>query len=161
MKKGIITFIVALSTVCGAWAGTPSKIIGIARQYDHCEGFEVVSLGRLALGGIKGIVRLSSDLDKDERRALAAFNGVNRITIVDFEDASEADRTRFCKKVEKALSKLELIMEVKDSSETIRIYGIEDGKRLKDVVLLGTDGLISVAGSINFDNLGDLMEMSK
>ena len=108
---------------------------------------------------LPGIIRCIGCYDTD--LCLAAFNGVNRITIVDFEDASEADRTRFCKKVEKALSKLELIMEVKDSSETIRIYGIEDGKRLKDVVLLGTDGLISVAGSINFDNLGDLMEMSK
>ena len=81
---------------------------------------------------------------------------------MDFEDASEADKTRFCQNLDRILDKMELIMEAKDSTESVRIYGVDDGKRIKDVVLLSSDGdLISVSGSIDLDQLGSLMEIAK
>ena len=162
MKKGIITLFVALCTVCSAWAGTPSRIVGLVRQYEHHEGFEVVNVGRLLIGGLRGAIRLSGDLDDEDRVALKAFDGIRRLTIVDFEDASEADKSRFCSRVESLLSKMELIMEAKDEDGSFRIYGLEDGSRLKDVIVYSSGGtLISVKGFIDFDHLGNLMEIAQ
>lgn len=161
MKKGILTLLLALFAVCGAWAGTPDKIGGIVKQYSGREGFEVMNLGRFLLGTFRAAAFLDSDLDEEDRAALDAFSGIKRLVIVDFEEASEADKTSFRRKVEKVLDKMELIMETKDSGGTIRIYGIEEDNNLKDVILYGSDGtLLSVSGSIGLEHIGELMEMN-
>lgn len=145
----------------GAWAGTPEKIGDIVKQYSHREGFEVMDLGRLLVGTLRAAALLDSDMDEEDRAALDAFSGIQRLVIVDFEEASEADKTSFRRKVEKVLDKMELIMETKDSGETIRIYGIEEDNNLKDVILYGSDGtLLSVFGSIGLEHIGELMEMN-
>lgn len=162
MKKGILTLLLALTTVMGAWAGTPEKIGDIVKQYSHREGFEVMDLGRLLVGTLRAAALLDSDMDEEDRAALNAFSRVNRLVVVDFEDASEADKTSFRRKVEKVLDKMELIMEAKDSGETIRIYGIQDDTNLKDVILYSSDGtLLSVSGSIDLEHIGELMEMNQ
>lgn len=146
----------------GAWAGTPEKIGDIVKQYSHREGFEVMDLGRLLVGTLRAAALLDSDMDEEDRAALNAFSRVNRLVVVDFEDASEADKTSFRRKVEKVLDKMELIMEAKDSGETIRIYGIQDDTNLKDVILYSSDGtLLSVSGSIDLEHIGELMEMNQ
>lgn len=146
----------------GAWAGTPEKIGDIVKQYSHREGFEVMNLGRLLMGTLRAAALLDSDMDEEDRAALNAFSRVNRLVVVDFEDASEADKTSFRRKVEKVLDKMELIMEAKDSGETIRIYGIQDDTNLKDVILYSSDGtLLSVSGSIDLEHIGELMEMNQ
>ena len=122
--------------------------------------FEVMNLGRFLLGAFRAAAFLDSDMDEEDRAALDAFSGIKRLVIVDFEEASEADKTSFRRKVEKVLDKMELIMETKDSGETIRIYGIEEDNNLKDVILYGSDGtLLSVSGSIGLEHIGELMEM--
>lgn len=152
----------ALTTVMGAWAGTPEKIGDIVKQYSHREGFEVMNLGRFLVGTLRAAALLDSDMDEEDRAALNAFSRVNRLVVVDFEDASEADKTSFRRKVEKVLDKMELIMEAKDSGETIRIYGIQDDNNLKDVILYSSDGtLLSVSGSIDLEHIGELMEMNQ
>lgn len=146
----------------GAWAGTPEKIGDIVKKYSHREGFEVMDLGRLLVGTLRAAALLDSDMDEEDRAALKAFSRVNRLVVVDFEDASEADKTSFRCKVEKVLDKMELIMEAKDSGETIRIYGIQDDTNLKDVILYSSDGtLLSVSGSIDLEHIGELMEMNQ
>jgi len=146
----------------GAWAGTPEKIGDIVKQYSHREGFEVMNLGRFLVGTLRAAALLDSDMDEEDRAALNAFSRVNRLVVVDFEDASEADKTSFRRKVEKVLDKMELIMEAKDSGETIRIYGIQDDNNLKDVILYSSDGtLLSVSGSIDLEHIGELMEMNQ
>lgn len=146
----------------GAWAGTPEKIGDIVKQYSHREGFEVMNLGRFLVGTLRAAALLDSDMDEEDRAALNAFSRVNRLVVVDFENASEADKTSFRRKVEKVLDKMELIMEAKDSGETIRIYGIQDDNNLKDVILYSSDGtLLSVSGSIDLEHIGELMEMNQ
>jgi len=146
----------------GAWAGTPEKIGGIVKQYSHREGFEVMNLGRFLMGTLRAAALMDSDMDEEDRAALNAFSGIKRLVIVDFEDASEADKTSFRRKVEKVLDKMELIMEAKDGGETIRIYGIEDDNNLKDVILYSSDGtLLSVSGSIGLEHIGELIEMNQ
>lgn len=162
MKKGILTLLLALTAVCGAWAGTPEKIGSIVKQFSQHEGFEVMHLGRFLLGTIRAAATLDADMDEKDRAALDAFKGVRNLTVVDFEDAPAADKARFCRKVERVLDKLELVMEAKDESETVRIYGFEDGDKLRDIILYSSDGsLISMSGFIGLEHVGELMKQTK
>ena len=152
----------ALTAVCGAWAGTPDRIGEIVKQYSGREGFEVMNLGRFFLGMLKGAALLDKDLDSEERAALDAFNGIRNLMVVDFEDAPQADKDQFCHKVEKALKKMELIMEAKDSGETLRIYGLNEGNKLKDIILYRSDGaLVSMTGTIGLEHVGKLIDTAK
>ena len=162
MKKGILTLLLALTVVCGAWAGTPEKIGSIVKQFSQREGFEVMRLGRFLLGTIRAAATLDADVDEEDRAVLDAFMGIRNLTVVDFEEASESDKARFCRKVERVLDKQELIMEAKENGETVRIYGIEDGNKLRDIILYSSDGsLISMSGSIGLEHVGELMKQTK
>ena len=162
MKRIIISLMMALGLVLSAWAGAPEKIGNIARQYSSHQGFEVVKMGRLLLGALRTAARLDGDMDEEDRAALDAFCGIKHLTVVDFEEASETDRVAFCRKIEKELTRMELIMEAKDSSETLRIYGIDDGKNLRDIVLYSPNGaLITMSGSIAMEHIGRLMEVTQ
>lgn len=154
--------LLALTTVCGAWAGTPEKIGGIVKQFSCRDGFEVVNMGRFLLGALHAAITWDADMDEEDRAVLDAFKGIKHLTVVDFEDASETDKARFCRKVERILGKMELIMEAKDGGETLSVYGIDDGKKLRDIILYSSDGsLISMTGSINVDQIGELIQASK
>ena len=162
MKKGILTLLLVLTTVCVAWAGTPEKIGDIVKQFSGREGFEVVNMGRFLLGALRTAITWDADVDEEDLGVIDAFRGIKHFTVVDFEDASEADKARFCRKVEKVLGKMELIMEAKDGGETLSVYGAEDGKKLKDIILYSSDGsLISMTGSILVEHIGELIEASK
>ena len=161
MKKAIITIIIALTAGLSAWAGKPAKVYNLVNQYKHNEGFEVVSLGRLGTSLIKGFINLSTlDMDAEDRAALKVFTDIKSITIVDFEDAEPSVRERFSRKVERILDGMELILEASDDGDRVRIYGVEDGSRVKDCILYSSDGaLIITEGGIDFDKVARLMEL--
>ena len=160
MKKALLSVIVALAAALSAWAGKPARVQNLVNQYKHHEGFEVVSLGRLGTSLIKGVIRVSSDLDAEDRAALKAFTDIKRITIVDFEDAEPGVKERFSRKVENILNDMELIMEASDDGERVKIYGVESGSQIKDCMLYSSSGtLIMTEGGIDFDKVAQLMEL--
>lgn len=162
MKKAIITFTIALVTALCTWAGNPAKLESLIRQYKGQEGFEVVSLGRLGMSLIKNAAILSGDLDEEDRVALQAFNGIRKLVVVDFEDAREERKVQFTTQLEQVLGEMELVMEMRDSGETVRVYGIDQGTSIQDCILYSSDGaLIYAQGTIELQYLGDLMEMQQ
>lgn len=162
MKKVVLTLLVALCALSCAQAGNPSKVESLVNQYRKSEGFEVFSMGRLGLSLIKVAAVASGELDEEDRAVLAQFNGIRRITIVDFEGASAQVKSAFTGKLEKVLDKMELIMEAKDGGETMRIYGIDKGDKIRDCILYCNDGtLICTHGALDMDKLGELMQMAE
>ena len=162
MKKAFITIIIALAAGLSAWAGKPAKVHSLVNQYKHHEGFEVVSLGRLGTSLIKGAISLSSDLDREDRKALKVFTDIKRLVIVDFEDADPAVKERFARKLERILDDMELILEANEDGERVQIFGIEDGSRVKDCILYSSDGAVIITeGGIDFDKVGQLMELQQ
>ncbi len=162
MKKALLTLFLVLATLASAWAGKPSQLIRLARQYKGVDGFEMISLGPMGTALLKGAVSLSGEVDKEDRKTLKAFTDLRRFTLVDFEDIPADKKASFTAKVERILSGMELILEAKDDGETTRIYGIEKGNRLKDCILYCSDGtLLITSGSIGLDQLGELMETAK
>ena len=162
MKKAFITFLLVLATCISAWAGDHSRVESLVSQYKGHEGFEVVSMGRLGMSLIRGAVRISGDLDAEDRAALRVFSDIKKLVIVDFEDADPLVRAQFTRKLEKVLNKMELVIEVKDDGETFQVFGKESGNRIKDCVLYCSDGaLIYTVGSIDIDKVGRLIEVSQ
>ena len=162
MKKTVITFLLLTATLLTAWAGKPEKLERLARQYKGEDGFEMVSIGRLGLRLFGGIAAASGDLDKEERAALKVFKGLNKLIVIDFEEIPQARKAAFATKVEKILDGMDLILESKDKEETCRIYGIDDGKDIRDCVLYSSDGsLIVTKGRFSMDAIGKLMEMAE
>ena len=162
MKKTVITFLLLTATLLTAWAGKPEKLERLARQYKGEEGFEMVSIGRLGLRLFGGMVVASGDLDQEERAALKVFKGLNKLIVIDFEEIPQARKATFATKVEKILNGMDLILESKDKEETFRIYGIDDGKDIRDCILYSSDGsLIVTKGRFSLDAIGKLMEMAE
>ena len=135
----------------------PVKINTLVSEYKGTEGFDVVRIGPVGMGFLKLAATFSSDLDKEALTLLSSVKGLNGITIVDFEDAR--CKKDFTRKIEKALEGAELFLEAKDGSETLRIYGTDNGKYLSDCILYSSDGaLIYARGKVDIDKI---MELAK
>jgi hypothetical protein len=120
-----------------------------------------VDLGGPALLLLKTVARAEAD-DPEDRAAMDLFNGLKRLTVVDFSEAAPEKREKFLRKALRILEKEEILMEVKDAGEKLSIYGTSsrDGSRYQDIILLADDALISIKGSIRADQVGELMKQA-
>lgn len=166
MKKLILLLLLLLplaaSAVQPAGKTVPraqlSAAISECRRY---EGVETVRLGRLATAAVKGIVRTAGKSDPDARKALDLMRGVKRLTVLQYDDCSPEDRERIVRRLNQALDGSELLMEAKDGSSSMRMFGIVDDAsgEVRDFVIHapGECALIYVLGAIPMDSLGKLM----
>jgi len=158
MKKAFLTILITFTTALAAWAGVPVKLERLIQQYKGQDGFDVVSVGPVGLTLLRGAASLSGELDREERAALKSFRGIRKLVVVDYEDCDPAVRTRFDEQVKHILSGMTLILEAKDSSDAVRIYGTENGDAVQDCILYDSDGsLIFFRGRIDMERLGELM----
>ena len=134
-----------------------SAIIAECRGYD---GVELVNLGRITTAALKGVVRIASAGDEDAREALQVLKGVRGVTVMDYEDCSESDKARITRKLDRALSGREVLMEASDEGEKMRIYGLVDEKSgtVRDFVLYTPSNcaLICLFGSLSMDTLAQI-----
>ena len=156
MKRLLFIAILLLSTV-GSFTGAAAPTGGsrpftvLAEQYRGEPGVEVTDLGRVALSLMRAAARTATTTP-DEKETLAAFSGVTRLLVVDFEDSAEATRQRFSAQVRKLLKKRDLILEARDQGDFLRIYGTlsEDGEEIRDIIIFNESdgGLICAFGSV-------------
>jgi hypothetical protein len=137
------------------------QLRSLVSSYKGTEGFEIVDIGGIGLGLLKAAAKSAAETPED-REALKLFNGLKRLTIVDFSDAAPETREKFLRKANRILQGGEMLMEAKDGDETVRIFGTssEDGSLLEDIALLAGDALIFVRGSIRADQIGALMKQA-
>lgn len=156
MKKLLVTLTILL-TGTFLWAGVPAKVQTLMNEYKHHDGFDHVSIGPLGMTLMKGIILSDKDLDAEDRAALGAFESIRRLTILDFEDAQADVKARFISKLQHILNGMDLILETKDSDSRLSIYGVDDGRTVRDCILFDPDGtLIVVRGKIGMDKLMEL-----
>jgi hypothetical protein len=151
-----------LSLGAAARAGEQNpQLRSLVSSYKGTEGFEIVDIGGIGLGLLKAAAKSAAETPED-REALKLFNGLKRLTIVDFSDAAPETREKFLRKANRILQGGEMLMEAKDGDETVRIFGTssEDGSLLEDIALLAGDALIFVRGSIRADQIGALMKQA-
>ena len=151
-----------LSLGTAALAGQQdSQLRNLVSSYKGTEGFEIVDIGSIGLSLLKAAAKTAAETEED-REALKLFDGLKRLTIVDFSDATTELRDKFLRKVNRILKSGEMLMEAKDGGETVRIFGTssDDGAFLEDVALLADDALIFVRGTIRKDQIEALMKQA-
>lgn len=162
MKKILITLMMLLSLGTVALAGEPNRQLrNLVSDYRGTQGFDVVDLGGVSLSLLKAAAKTAAKTPED-REALRLFNGLKRLTIVDFSEAEPEVKDKFLRKVNRILRSGEMLLEAKDGGETVRIYGTssDDGNLLEDVALLAGEALIFVRGSIRADQVAALMKQA-
>ena len=162
MKKILITLMMLLSLGTVALAGEPNRQLrNLVSDYRGTQGFDVVDIGGLGLSLLKAAAKTAAKTPED-REALRLFNGLKRLTIVDFSGAAPEVKDKFLRKVNRILRSGEMLLEAKDGGETVRIYGTssDDGNLLEDVALLAGEALIFVRGSIRADQVAALMKQA-
>lgn len=162
MKKILITLMMLLSLGTVAMAGEPNRQLrNLVSDYRGTQGFDVVDLGGVSLSLLKAAAKTAAKTPED-REALRLFNGLKRLTIVDFSEAEPEVKDKFLRKVNRILRSGEMLLEAKDGGETVRIYGTssDDGNLLEDVALLAGEALIFVRGSIRADQVAALMKQA-
>ena len=65
------------------------NIISTISDYKHVSGVQVISVGKLGLELAKVVANLSAESEED-KAALAILNGINKVVVVNYEDATSA-----------------------------------------------------------------------
>ena len=164
MKK--ILLILTLLVPLTATAARPksvsrTEIASIISDFRRYDGVEVVKLGRLAAGALKGVIGAVAVTDPDTREALKLIEGLKGLTVLEYEDAPKDIRYRIDRRIERALQKCELLMEAKDGETQMRMFGSVDDASgtIRDFVIYVPDSssLICLFGKMSLDVLQKAM----
>lgn len=139
------------------------NIISTISDYKHVSGVQVISVGKLGLGLAKVVANLSAESEED-KAALAILNGINKVVVVNYEDATAAKEKELNSKFSELLNNAEKIIEVKDEEDTIHIYGTSanGGGSIDDLMIFIPKDytLICVLGSISAERIADLIKIA-
>ncbi len=160
--------VMTAATVAHAGAETrkvkSEEVIGLVKNYNHEDGFEVVSVGSLGMGLARLVARAAAETEED-KAALGVINDINRVVAVEYSDVAPAKKEAFNAKLSKLLDGAEKIIEVKDDGDTVNIYGTsaDNGETIDDIIIFVPEecALVCLFGSISSKSITDLMEMSK
>ena len=135
-----------------------SSIFSDFRRYD---GVEVVRLGRIATGAVKGVIRLAGKSDPDVREALSAVKGLKSLTVLEYDDCDPAVRERIEQRISHALRNGELLMEARDGGTSMQMFGVVDDAAgtVRDFVIHAPSNcaLICLFGTLSMDTLTQMM----
>ena len=137
-----------------------ARLIG---RYDGKEGFEVVSFGNVAMGLVKLLANAAAE-DQEEKEALDTLDGIHKFVAVEYYGASADRKAAFNREMSELLRNAEKIMEVKDSGDSVDIYGTmsKDGDRINDIIIHVPEDCTFVCffGNIRTEDLGDIVKMN-
>lgn len=136
------------------------EVIDLVRSYNHNDGFEVISVGKLGIGLTRMIAEANAD--EDEKAALDILRNINKVVVVSYDDAEKARQDAFNVRMGKVLEGAEKIMEVKSEGETVNIYGtsVNGGESIDDLLIFIPENcvLLCILGSISAERIADLIE---
>ena len=139
------------------------NIINTISDYRHVSGVQVISVGKLGLGLAKVVANLSAESEED-KAALAILNGINKVVVVNYEDATSAKQKELNFKLSKLFNSAEKIIEVKDEEDTVNIYGtsVNGGESIDDLMIFIPEDytLICILGSISAERIADLIKIA-
>ena len=165
MKRLLLILSLLLPLAASAARSTKSvsrsELASIFSDFRRYEGVEVVRLGRIATGAVKGVIRLAGKNDPDMREAMAAVKGLKSLTVLEYEDCAPAVRERIEHRISHALRNGELLMEAKDGRERVQMFGVVDDATgtVRDFVLHAPENcaLICLFGTLSMDTLTQIV----
>lgn len=131
MKKIILITVLALASVfCYAKSDksgiTAGKLTSLISEFSGKEGFEVINVGKFGTSALKRLIKMSADDDDEMKSVIKVINGIKKVAIVDYEDCTASDKEKFIRKIDRILNSDNLIMEIRDDGETMKMFGITD-----------------------------------
>ena len=136
------------------------KIAAIVNEYRGYDGVETVRLGRLGTAALKGVIKISADDDPETRELINNLKGVKSFTVFDFEDAAPSVKEKINTKLSRALEEVELLMELKDGEDKMKMYGVcsDDGQKITDFILHSPSdcALICIYGTVSPEIISSL-----
>jgi len=163
MRKILFTLCMVLCLVPTARAAQqPGQIRTLISEYRNEPGVDVVDLGSVALGILRATLRTQAENEQDQK-AIDLLRSIKRLTILDCSGAAQNVKDDFLRKAKRVLAGEEMLMEAKDSDETVRVYGQSsaDGNILQDIFILADDTLIGIKGTIRIDQVNALIGTAK
>lgn len=170
MRKNLSVILIATSIIFSAsaslWAAQPGKhtqdaVSAINKKYSGEKGVESLNLGRVGLTAFRAILRLSSD--KDSRAMLELTRNIEGMSMMEYEDCSASVRAKINAEVEAVLAGVDMLMEIRDDDDTVRIYGTlsQDGKTVSDTIIFIPDDevLICFYGSVDIAALQNSVDL--
>ena len=166
--KNIIFVILGLwLTACSCIAENKhvntSNVINTIGEYKDVSGVQVISAGKLILGLGKFAAKLSVD-SEEERAALEILNGIDKVVVLNYEDAAEAQKNELNARFSNLFNQTETILEVKEDGATVNIYGtsVNEGESIDDLMIFIPEEytLICILGSISADKVGELIKIA-
>ena len=164
----IVITLTMMSVACFAGRGSDAvrqdKLLELIREYSDEDGFDVVQIGALGTSAIKNIVRMASSVDDDPdlKDAMKIIRGIRKIAVVDYEDCLEEARQVFDKRLGKLLDNCDMLLETKDSEDSVRMYGVidDDSEEVNDFIMyIPSDSkLICLFGTIKLDAVVRILE---
>lgn len=137
-----------------------AAVTGLVNEYHMEEGFTTVSVGSFGLGMIKTLARMSAQTE-EERQAIALMDKLNKVLVIEYNDASQEVRESFGRKVNTLFDGAEKIIEIKEDGSTVNIYGTfaDDGDSIDDLIMFIPEDctMICLFGSISAQKVADLM----
>ena len=172
--KRLLTVVLLLAVCITGFAGgradrsgravPKEKLLRLIADYRHSDGFDVVNIGGLGTSLARSVAKIAVrvDGDSDAAKLLRVADGIRRFCVVDYEDCAPRVRDSFNSKLSRILSRYELLVEVKDTDDNVRMYGVvnEDASKFQDFVIFVPNdcALVCLFGSIPMDAVGKIME---
>lgn len=170
MKKILSIVLIATSIILSASANvfaaesggrTQDAVSAVIKKYSREKGVESMNFGKLGMKFFRTALRMSSD--KDARAMLDLTKDISGMSMMEYDDCSARVRTQISAEVEAALAGADILMELHDDDETVRIYGTvaADGKSVSDTVIFISEDctLICFYGSVCVDALQNTVDL--
>ena len=139
------------------------NVINTISEYKQTSGVQIISVGKLGLGLAKVVANLSAESEED-KAALAILNGINKVVVVNYEDAAAAEQKELSSRFSNLFKGAEKILEIKDEDKVINIYGTSgnEEKTIDDLMIFIPEDytLICVLGSISAERIADLIKIA-
>ena len=167
MRKTVITLLLVLAALAAipdsasaAVVDYGMRVTSLMKEYSGKRDFQVVNLGRLGMSVVRTAIRRSGQ--KDAVEMLKLLKDVKRVSIADFSDCEPAVKNSFAERLSNVLTRDYLLVEAKNSGETVRIFAIptSDGENISDLIISapGSGALVCVSGFINVQDVAAFLD---
>ncbi len=129
----------------------------IYEKYSKIENVESIKIGKFLLTFSKAFI--------DDNSVVKLVGGLNSVSILDMSDVSSSVKESFRRDIEKFNKDgLELLADISDDSDNVKIYVLNSGNYIKQVLILdmGKDlSMICMEGKIHRNDIKKLIDSNR
>lgn len=146
--KRFICIIAALVMIMPG--GMAQTVNGLFRQFKDQPEAEYKNLAPLLMGVIKTFA-----IDEEDDKVIKS---IKSIRVLDLEECAPEIRREYARKSRTLKpSGMEMLMQVKEDEGTVRIWGKIKKEKVKEVLVLTPDKMVSIKGRFDLDKISQLI----